>query len=198
MATLVTLDPVASALASIRAHFVAEIPTAVIKRGIQELGIDETGDAVEISLVELSRDWEELPPTLVDTLSGVLRLYKVAQLRVSAQLDLWAPYRVSQDIFGPLVEKAFYNRLPWKGGLELPSAHYYDRPLTISKAGAGINQRDPDSVAQGSWQKTYTLEILTDLVVEVEVPFANLITFELSTQLGPDTVTEPDLLVPAP
>jgi len=198
MPTSVTLDPVASALATIRAHFAAEIPALTWRRGIQELGIDQEGSAPEGSLIAIARDWEELPPTKVASLGANLYLFKVAQLRITAQLDLWAPYRIGLDLFGPFIDEVWHNRLPWKGGLELPSAHYFDRPLTASKSGAGIDDRDPDAVARGSWQKTYTLEILTDLVVKATVPTATLITFELSTQLGPDTAQEPDFLVPPP
>ncbi len=195
MATSVTLDPLASALATIRAHFGTEIPALVWKRGIQELGISQSGSGIEGSLIALTRDWEELAPVKVETVGGTTHLFKVAQLRIMAQLDLWAPYRVGLDLLGPQLDEVWHNRLPWKGGLELASAHYYDRPLTISKSGGGVDARDPDDVAQGSWHKTYTLEILSDLVVKATVPIASLITFELSTQLGPDTFTEPDFLI---
>ncbi len=199
MASSIILDPVAAALTAVRDHFTASIPGLRVVRGIQELGIDQTGAAPEMSMVELTRDWEELTPTEVDkatTAPGVaLATWKVAQLRIQAQIDFWTPYRVAQDLFGPLIEAAFYNRLPQQGGLFLDSFHYHGRPLVISRVGAGINQRDSQDVAQGSWRRTWTLEILTDLVVQTSLPIASEILIDLSTQLGPDTVTEPDLSI---
>lgn len=199
MASIVTLDPVASALETILTHFKTQIPALVVKRGIQELGNDQLGSGPEISLVEISREWEELSPTVVNEvpLNAIISTvtWKVAQLRIVAQMDAFMSYRVAHDVIGPALDSAFYNRLPWKGGLELLSNWYHDRPLTISKAGAGINQRDPGEVAQGSWERRWELEILTDLVVVGQSPTIQEIAIALSTQLGPDTVTDPDLLI---
>lgn len=195
MATVITLDPIASALESFRDHIEATAPGGTLaRRGIQELGNAQAGDVSEYSLEMISREIEHLIPTAVDIGSQGAQVdvqWKVAQLRLRIQMDLWAPYRILQDIFGPSTEGLFYNRLPHQGGLHLVSTHYFDRPLTIT-AGAGVDIRDSQAVAEGSWQRRWDVEILTDLVVVSKLPKMSEILISLSTQLGPDIVAEPD------
>ena len=203
MPSSITLDPVASALESIRAHFVAGLPGTDCVRGPQEFPEDYAGDVQILSLIEISREWEELPPVEVETVaaspSSSTVTYKVAQIRLRAQLDIWAPYRFHQDLFGPVVGALFHNRVPWQSGLFLASTHYHDRPLSVSQLGGAITQRDPEDVAEGIWRRTWDLEILTDLVLKLtNQPTLVDVRMLLSTELGPDILTEPDYIVPAP
>lgn len=207
MATSLPYDPVASALEAVSAHILTLLPTAISIRGPEEFPGDYAGGLV-FSIVELSREWEEVTPTEVSRLTIAQTnstLYKVAQLRLRAQVKMWTDYRFIQDVIGGAVESGgltlesmWHNRLPWKGGLELVSEWYHQRPLTIT-AGAGISEQDPDNVGDGMWRRIWDLDILTDLVArDLNSPIAETIIFELSTELGPDTVTEPDFPVPAP
>ena len=118
MPTIITLDPIASALESFRAHLEASLPGTLARRGIQELGNPQLGSGPEYSIEMISREIELLIPTPVDIGSqGALVdvQWKVAQLRFTAQLDLWVPYRFTQDLLGDPTEGLFYNRLPHQG-----------------------------------------------------------------------------------
>lgn len=197
MATAITLDPIAAALTAFRDHVRTEIPTATAVRGIQELGNSQSGNSPEYSIEMIDREIEYLIPTPVDIGSQGAQVdvqWKVASLRFTAQLDFWVPYRILQDILGPVTEALFHNNLPHHSGLHLTSSHYYDRPLTIT-AGVGVDVRDSQAVIEGSWERRWELEFLTDLVVVSKLPKASEVIISLSTQLGPDTVVEPDLSV---
>ena len=198
MAASITLPPIESALETFRLHVVAQLPGSTVRRGIQELGEDQLGDAAEFSIVPISREVEYIVPTEVDRVDAAPTAtvtWKVAQLRFTAQLDFWVPYRVLSDLAsGPIIENLFYNRIPHQGGLTLMSNWYFDRPITVT-AGAGIPIVDATAVQEGSWQKRWEVEFLTDLVVVAPIPIAAEIQIALSTQLGPDTVAEPDRII---
>lgn len=209
MATLLPYDPVPAALEAVAAHIKSRFPDAVSIRGPEEFPEDYDGGVV-FSIVELSLEREDLmAPSLVDqnntTDISADPLYKMAQLTIRAQVTMWTDYRFTQAAQGGVVEgggalqkSLWHNRLPRKGGLDLTSDLYHDRPLTIT-AGGGVAEQDPDEVADGMWRRVWDLVILTDLVArQIGAPRAAEIIIELSTELGPDTVQEPDLTIPAP
>ena len=193
------LDPVGSALDSIAAHFQGLLPGLEYIRGPQEFPVTAQVAPGVVSLVAIDRQWEEMPTTEVGPgrLSGTT-LYKVAQLTIRGQMDLWLPYRVTASVIAAFQEQQFHNRLPQKAGLELESIGYWSRPLTVHKVGGSIDQRSPDDAIEGLNRRTWDLEILTDLVVPAAVPEAVSVSLLLTTELGPDTVVEPDYTVPAP
>lgn len=198
MATVIVLDPVASAMESFLLHVRNTFPGTVnTARGIRELGNFQKGDEIQQSIEMIAREIEYISPTSVDIGTQGAQVdvqWKVAQLRFTAQFDLWTPSRVFQDISGPDVEDLFYNRLPHQGGLHILSNWYHDRPIIVT-AGAGVDVRDSNAVVEGSWQKRWELSFLTDLIVISKLPKATEIRISLSTELGPDIVAEPDLII---
>jgi hypothetical protein len=196
-----TIDLVSSALDALADHLTETIPGLTARRGWPEantaLDIDEARHVAaviagppEYTLVS--------PRSVKQTGSTLLAIqYRVAEVEIPVQLDLWCAYRATRDDLVPLVETALHNRMPFQAGLWLSSAKYYGRPLTIetAKGGGSRFQDAPDAVARGEWRKTWDLTIRTDMVVEAEHPAMLTAAIRAAvTSLG-TTITEADVEV---
>jgi len=116
--------------------------------------------------------------------------YRVGYLRVTVQLDLWCGYRVQRDAYGHQVEAALHNQVPFARGLWLQSTGYYSRPITAHVTDSRLED-DGQSSPRGQWRQTWTLDVLTDVVVEASHPILQQVDVDISTELAGVTVVEP-------
>ncbi len=202
MATAITLDPTESAIEALRSYFLTVIPSITTVRGPQEFPDPWDRSAPVLSLVAVA------PPESTFLMgafvvqrttvggSGDTVLWKVANTTIRIQMDLWTPYRFGGDIVGALVQNALHNSLPWRMGILLTSTTYHDRPLTVTATGTGFAERDADEVAEGVFHKQWDLSAVTDIVVQAsDQPVIAEIRIRLTTELGSDSLTEPDRVV---
>lgn len=162
------IDPVDAALDALAAYFAGLDGIADAFRGWPERDkdLDLTGGPV-VSVVRASDQRTECPPNAVN--DAAPWLWRVGDLTITAQVDLWAAYRAQRDDAALVIQDALHNDLPWRNGLYLTSAGYHDRPLTCL-AGLGRSDGEPNASTVGEWRRTWMVTITTDLVVETATP----------------------------
>lgn len=164
------VDPTDSALDAVAAYFGGLTGIASAQRGFPEhaASLDlRAGPVATITFVDDQRT--PVSPGLLNTAKPFL--WRTAELRVVAQLDLWAPYRAQRDAAARIIEAALDNDLPFRTGLYLASAGYHGRPLTVTASASDGRNIDEDAAAtEGEWRRMWTLEVITDLVAETDTP----------------------------
>lgn len=180
------IDPVDSALDAVATYFAGIAGVAAARRGWPEHPTDldlSAGPAVTVTRIGDRRT--EVSPGLVS--ASPPWLWRVAELRITAQLDLWAAYRAQRDVAGVVVEDALHNDLPFRHGLYLFTADYHGRPLTIT-ASDGRSIDEAKGVVEGEWRRMWMLEVVTDLVQATDTPSQSTVTLRTTA----DDETEPD------
>lgn len=171
-----TIGPIHAAMDAIAAYYDAKGITALSSfRGWPEYQKDL--DLINISALSIipgaRAEIEQIQPTEVCRVDGtppdVLITYRVAWLKIHAQMDLWCSHRSKRDDLSALVLDGFPNTLPQANHLELLSTGYHGRPLTVTMRELGPLD-DPDKVTRGEWRQTWDLDIETDLVVDSTHP----------------------------
>ena len=172
------LGPEDAACEELAAYFGALAGIAAGRRGWPEHPQDldlTVGPVVTATLIESRR--VPVPPGLLTDASA----YRVAELAIDVQLDLWCAYRAERDTAGRAIEDAFHNRLPLRSGLRLTARAYHDRPL-VATAGNGRNTDEPDAATAGEWRRTWLLTVATDEIRVVAVPTQDTITVQPTVQ----------------
>lgn len=157
-----------SALDALAAHFGTLTGIAVVQRGWPEhpRDLDLTAGPI-VTVTRVDDTPTHVPPTPLDT--GPTVTWKVAELQIVAQVDLWAAYRAQRDDAGAVLEAGLHNRLPMQTGLYLTQADYHSRPLVVL-ASSGTSVEDGSAAEVGEWRRRWMVSIQTDLVVLVETP----------------------------
>jgi len=96
--------------------------------------------------------------------------WKVADLDISLQLDLWAPHRHTRDVVAEAVGRALHNDIPHRGGLYLTHSDYYGRPLTIHAEGGRSLDQDNLTPSAAEWRTMWTLRAESAKVVQAATP----------------------------
>jgi hypothetical protein len=174
------------ALERLAAYFATLTGIVEGKRGWPEHPEDldlSAGPVVTVTYVDERR--QLIAPWPLDT--GPQVTWKVADLVIEAQLDLWAAYRAQRDASAEVLEAGLHNRIPWQHGLWLELADYHGRPVTVT-ASAGRNVEDDAAAEVGEWRRRWTLSVVTDLVVVATTPEQ----LETIIRTTSGDVTEPD------
>jgi hypothetical protein len=188
------IDPVAAAADAIAAYLQANVTGLTARRGWPEGNVElDLGAGPVAAVTPGPREDTPCSPREVDrTGSGTLTLtYRVAELDITAQLDVWAAYRAVRDDTVAAIEAKLHNRLPFQPGLWLTSTGYFNRPLTIESRRISVPDSE-DTAPAGEWRATWELRIRSDLVVQTTKPEIVTTTLRTSTDLSNITVTEPD------
>lgn len=190
-----SIDPVASAADAVVAYLRTALGTNVsrVLRGWPEHGQTlKLGDGPVVAVTAASENRTPVPPRAVDqedSGSGLLVTYKVATMRILAQVDLWSQYRAQRDDVAALIEAAAHNRVPRQVGLYLTQADYYGRPLDC-ELGRGRTQDDPRAVSKGTWRRLWDLTIDTDIVVQTTSPKLLQVDIQAALTEGALTISE--------
>lgn len=193
------IDPIAAACDAIVAHLTT-ITGLTARRGWPEHGVeaDITSGAGLLAVTPGPAQYERCSPRSVDTTvaaPNVTVTYRIAWLRIEAQLDLWAPYRAVRDDLVALVEAKAANSLPNHSDLRLTSTGYYSRPLTVeldrmqSEDSSGNSER-------GTWRQTWRAVITTDMVAQATHPQQLQVDAILTTGLDGIDVEETTSITP--
>lgn len=158
------------------------------ERGTLNLG---AGPVCTVTYVSHKSVW--MPPVPLNDPVGPDNLvtYKVAELEILAQLDIWAGYRAQRDVAWETVEAGLHSEIPLVSCLWLNQVDYHNRPISV-EADEGRSMDDQEEAQVGIFRSMYTLTIQTDQVVEATTPAQA--SYVLRTTV--DGVTEPDLEIP--
>jgi len=123
----VAIDPIAAACDAIAAHLTT-ISGLTAQRGWPEHGVEASiaSGAGLLAVAPGPAKYERCSPRAVDTAvsaPNVLVTYRIAWLRIEAQLDLWAPYRATRDDLVALVEAKARHLKGDLGALAEMAAH---------------------------------------------------------------------------
>lgn len=184
---MATIDPVASALDTIAAHYLSEVgDLSRALRGWPEHNQDlKLGDGPVLALTLAQESRTLVSPRQVDQ-DGDLVTYKIGMLRMQVQMDLWANYRAVRDKTGALVLAASHNRVPYQPGLFLTQGSFYSRPLNCTLGDARYDDA-PNGVSKGIWRMRWDMEVVTDVVVQATVPQLQELNLELALTVGSQT-----------
>lgn len=188
------IDPRASVLDALATYLGTELSGLTVRRGWPE-------DAVEVDLAAKPELAVTAGPSTVELCSpdsvseavdgGTVTVgYRVGYLRMQVQLDLWATYRAQRDAQGALVEAALHNQVPFGAGLWLTQADHFGRPITATVTESRIED-DASGAPRGQWRQSWTLDVLTDVVVHADHPLLTQVDVDLTTVLEGVTVVEP-------
>ncbi len=158
------IDPIASCIDALATHLTTALgaSASAVLRGWPESGVElDLDGAAVVAITAIAEERAEVAPRVVET-SGTTYTYKVAELTVRLQIDVWARHRAVLDAMGPTLRAAFSNALP-RAGLWLTQSDYYSRPVCYFME-AGALDLDGDSAAQGEWRRTYSVTATTDEV----------------------------------
>lgn len=168
------VDPIDAALDAIAAHIGAQSGIATARRGWPEHATDlDLSQGPVVTVTHAGDQRTQVAPGLIG--SSKPFLWRTAELRITAQLDLWTAYRAQRDDAARIVEAALNDGLPWRTGLHLTSTAYHGRPLTVA-SGDGRSMDEEKAATEGEWRRTWMLEVLTDLVAETATPAQDEIT----------------------
>lgn len=193
------IDPIAAACDAIAAHLTT-ITGLTARRGWPEHGVEASiaSGAGLLAVTPGPVQYERCAPRSVDaTVSApnVTVTYRIAWLRIEAQLDLWAPYRAVRDDLVAAVEAKAANSLPNHSDLRLTSTGYYSRPLTVE-----LDQMTPEdggaNTERGVFRQTWRAVISTDLVAQATHPQLLRADLELTNTLGGIDVEETTSITP--
>lgn len=188
------IDPVAAAADAIAAYLAANVTGLTARRGWPEGNVELDLGAGPVAAITPGPSEAVLcSPREVDRSgSGTVTVtYRVGELDITAQLDVWAAYRAVRDDTVAAIEAKLHNRLPFQPGLWVTSTGYHDRPLIVEARRISV-QDSEDTAPAGEWRATWELRIRSDLVVQTTKPELVTTTLRISTDLSNITVTEPD------
>lgn len=185
-------DPTGAALDALAAWFSQKVPDLTARRGWpgDNRAADPAGALLTVTPAGAG-DVEACAPRSLGTLPDGQRLYRIAELLLPAQLDLWAPYPAVRDRFAREIEARLHNGLPLRSGLWLTSG-FYDRPLTVTARRAGHRDDEAAGPGIGLWRAVWEVEIRTDLVVPAATPTLATATLRLTPELVGVALPEPD------
>ncbi len=188
----------AAACDAIAAHFNA-IANLTAYRGWREhpFQADLSGGG-ELAVVPGPVVYSRCPARQVDetvTAPNTLVTYRIAWLRMTGQLDLWAPYRTTRDDLTQFIEAASTPHVPRSTDLRLESTGYFGRPLTI-RLQALTPEDSAGNTTRGTFRQTWQMIVDTDLVAQATHPQQLQIDAEISTALDGVTITETTTLTP--
>lgn len=182
------IDPIAAATNAIVAYFAAELPGVRVRRGWPESNVDFDLDAGPIlTVTPAGRPTLDPchPVTIGDDGNAPPNfLYRVGDLKFSAQLDLWCEYRATRDELTYAVAGKLHNQIAFHSGIWVDSSEYHNRPLRIDADSVEIGD-ETDTAPSGEWRQTWSLTISTDMVVQaVGVRLAQVILRVETEQAG--------------
>lgn len=185
------IDPIASALDAIVTHLDTEVATlASVLRGWPEhrVDLDLSGGPV-VAVVAGEAPEERINPIVLgsadDGDGGLVVTYKVANLVIPVQIDVWAAYRSQLDDAVAAIDAALANQVPATSSLWLTQANYYGRPL--SGTVTGFRRADDAETAElGQWRATWNLEVVTDKVAQTTHPTITRIVTTITAQIAED------------
>lgn len=183
------IDPVDAAVDAVVAHLAAAFGSAAtILRGWPEANVEQDLGAKPLVVVSAGPEDREACPPTAKSQSGTTTLsvvYRIAYLRIPAQIDLVCAHRAVRDTASLTLRQALDNALPGKPGLYLSSTGYFNRPVTV-RAPRVLPDDDGDTASTGQWSRSWDIVIETDEVRTVTHPAL----VEVDVEIDDGTVTE--------
>ena len=161
-------NAVDSAIDAVVAHLATIAGIADALRGWPERNKAFTLDAGPVvTLTYTDHTRSEHPPYPV--VEGPTVTWKTADLKIGAQLDLWAAYKAQADDAAGLIQAGFHDDIPLRAGLHLTQADYFGRSVS-AELGRGRRTNGPLSASEGEWRRTWDVQIWCAEVVQADTP----------------------------
>jgi len=114
------------------------------------------------------------PAPLGNPSAGVA-VYKIGDLTIPIQMDLWAAYRETLDTYRLAVDAALANALPARPHLYLTATDHDARPFRVRRISDG-GEIDGETAQRGEWRHTWQLRIDIERVASVTMAPTTTIT----------------------
>ena len=95
--------------------------------------------------------------------------WKIADVVITAQVDLWAGHRGVRDDAARVIDAGWHNRMPQQPGLFLDHTDYFNSPLT-AELSDGQNVDDAQDGSVGEFRRTWSVSIESSEIVETQTP----------------------------
>lgn len=193
-------DPVDNAIRALVDHFAAN--AVVTYNGVTApfrifVGWAETNQDVDLRtpfgvVTYFSEERQEHNPYLLNCDGPPPFRWHVADIKVAAQLDIFCPFRETRAEVGEVIRRNMHDDVPFRPGLHLTSADYYNSQITVHSGRA----RDSQFAGQaqvGEWRRTWDLTISCSEIVETNTPALSEVVLRVapSVTLPPETTTIP-------
>jgi len=194
------IDPVAALVEHLAQYLQEQDGISLALRGWPERREDldlSHGPVVSVTPVEHRYTWCAPVPVAEadDDDGGLLVTYRLADLAIVVQLDLWCAHRAVRDQARQTIETALHTELPHVPGLELELPMYFGQVANVlPDTGRALD--DADAVATGEWRQRWVLACDLGLVAQGRTPAQALIKIRTTTQLAGVSLTEPDVEIP--
>lgn len=102
--------------------------------------------------------------------AGGLFSWKVADLQIQIQLDVWAPHRATRDRVAFAVDQALHNDVPYRGGLYLTQPDYYGRSVHFHADPPHNHEQDSLTPSAAEWRTTWALRAECAKIIQAATP----------------------------
>ncbi len=170
-------DPAVSAAQTIAAHFAATVsytfdgttaavPTVV---GWPEFNTEyDVTAAPLVSVTPISDQSSYHTPFTIDAAPTVN--WKVADMVMEMQIDLWSPYKALRDELSEALGRAFSNDIPMRSGLYLNHVDYYDRPITAHFSPERRWRSDGMTPSRAYWRSMWGCRVMGARIIQAATP----------------------------
>lgn len=200
-----TLDIQAAAVRTLAAYFDTALPALDADflpcvegwPEWEEERVDTTGPFVSITPVRAGVAWHT-PVTHAQSNTSAteaLVTYRLADVDLTLQVDLWDPYKERLHERAYLVEQAYHNDLPYSSGLILTATDHLDSRLSVYLAQEVRRVATTMSAKAGEQRKTWVLRAHMDMLVQATSPRQAQITALGTYTIGGVALAEPLLTV---
>lgn len=171
------VEPAVSAADSMVAHLAATVevtydgvtgPLRVV-RGWGEDNQDydlTSGPVASVTPISTRSDYHT--PYTIDRAATVN--WKVADLDITLQMDLWAPNRYTRDEVAELMTRALSNDVPYRPELYLTHADYYGRPICVIASDRRVYNSDRMTPSVAEWRCVWDLRVQSGLIIQAATP----------------------------
>lgn len=117
------------------------------------------------------------PPSLVEG-PGPPFLWRVADLTIEVQVDLFAPHAVVREHAARVIQHAWHSHIPYGTGVHLCHMGYHDLEF-YSELGTGRDDTDPLSASEAEFRRIWQATIATGEYHETDTPAQAPMTLDL-------------------
>lgn len=161
----------------------------------REQDLDLRGGAVVSIVVAGNPEFDWCAPVAIadepGTDGGRRVTWRLADLALTLQMDLWSDYEARRTQLAALVDQRLHPNLPHFAGLELALEGYHGQVAGIIPT-VSRPQDDEIAVQTREWRQRWMLGVTLGIVAQGETPAQAVLALRQTTELGGIALPEPD------